>query len=177
MPLVSRWPARFCLAVHMWPSPENGNHGTEAMPGTACSLGVYSGVKHLPAGSAKGWLFSLFTFCRRFILSLILYGLTRALAPMNRSEDSSGVGSLSTTCPRDGTQVLRLGCRCLLSAEPSRWALLLYFILRQGLADFSRLPWNFSLLGVYAACVCMRRCARPCTHGGHRVSLVAALSL
>lgn len=89
MPLVSRWPARFCLAVHMWPSPENGNHGTEAMPGTACSLGVYSGVKHLPAGSAKGWLFSLFTFCRRFILSLILYGLTRALAPMNRSEDSS----------------------------------------------------------------------------------------
>lgn len=72
----------------MWPSPENGNHGTEAMPGTACSLGVYSGVKHLPAGSAKGWLFSLFTFFRRFILSLILYGLTRALAPMKRSEDS-----------------------------------------------------------------------------------------
>lgn len=114
MPLVSRWPARFCLAVHMWPSPENGNHGTEAMPGTACSLGVYSGVNHLPAGSEKGWLFSLFTFHRCFFsFSYFVWAYPCPGSYEAVRRQLAGISSLSTTCPRDGTQVLRLGCRCL----------------------------------------------------------------
>lgn len=83
----------------MWPSPQNGSHGTEAVLGTACSLGVYSGVKHLPAESKKtaGFSVDLFYLLSRFYsFSYFVDGLTHDMAPMQKSEDSSleSVGSL-----------------------------------------------------------------------------------